>query len=328
MNKLIYSTLLIIFGFLVLVFLGNHYFSNEIEGFTATNNSSTSNTTTSNTTSNTSTPNTSTSNTNKNTLPNHKHFDNYNHFSKTIYPFSLTNGQLFNSSTGGSIKVTTNGDGSPSLLISKNKGEIPVLYSIQKPSSTSSKNFSHYNNEHINNPKFYGPNGSTATVIMGNNGQESIIVNSNNGTITYIQESSSSIKNTPYTPSYQGTYSPVNYPVTTNYPTTPNSQPNYNPINNNNQKHNPWMSSLPQGVPFDQIVPGEEDLYILKSEIVPPVCPVCNISQTQNQTCPPCKPCGRCELPPFECKKVPNYSALSDEFQPVPVLNDFSGFGM
>jgi hypothetical protein len=67
----------------------------------------------------------------------------------------------------------------------------------------------------------------------------------------------------------------------------------------------------------------------LKSEIVPPVCPVCNISQTQNnQTCPPCPSCSRCELPPFECKKVPNYSALSDEFQPVPVLNDFSSFGM
>ena len=47
-------------------------------------------------------------------------------------------------------------------------------------------------------------------------------------------------------------------------------------------------------------------------------------------TCPkpqPCPPCGRCPEPSFECKKVPNYSSTSNVL-PVPVLTDFSQFGM
>jgi hypothetical protein len=91
---------------------------------------------------------------------------------------------------------------------------------------------------------------------------------------------------------------------------------------------NPWTNALPPGVPFSQIPPGDEDLYILKSEIVPPVCPVCPTRCDTQNTCPPCPAPARCKLPPFECKKVPNYAALSDEYQPVPVLNDFSSFGM
>ena len=31
----------------------------------------------------------------------------------------------------------------------------------------------------------------------------------------------------------------------------------------------------PPGIPASQIVPGDEDLYILKSQVVPPVCPAC-----------------------------------------------------
>jgi hypothetical protein len=48
-------------------------------------------------------------------------------------------------------------------------------------------------------------------------------------------------------------------------------------------------------------------------------------------SCPepqPCPPCGRCPEPSFDCQKVPNYSSTNSEFLPVPVLNDFSQFGM
>ena len=53
--------------------------------------------------------------------------------------------------------------------------------------------------------------------------------------------------------------------------------------------------------------------YILKSEVVPPVCPKCPDSRTcpRQKPCPPCAPCARCPEPAFECKKVPNYSAAS-----------------
>lgn len=72
------------------------------------------------------------------------------------------------------------------------------------------------------------------------------------------------------------------------------------------------------------------DLYILKSQVVPPVCPACpsNASCPRPEPPPPCPPCARCPEPSFECKKVPNYRANDDTYMPRPVLSDFSSFGM
>lgn len=85
-----------------------------------------------------------------------------------------------------------------------------------------------------------------------------------------------------------------------------------------------------QGIPASQIPPGQEDLYILKSSIVPPVCPKCpDVSVTncpKTEKCPPCPPCGRCPEPNFECKKIPVYNP-NNSLLPMPVLSDFSQFG-
>ena len=85
------------------------------------------------------------------------------------------------------------------------------------------------------------------------------------------------------------------------------------------------------GIPARQIVPGKEHLYVLKSEIVPPVCPACPASKCNKDfdksKCPPCPPCARCPEPAFECKKVPNYDRVNDDSMPHPVLNSFSQFG-
>jgi len=75
----------------------------------------------------------------------------------------------------------------------------------------------------------------------------------------------------------------------------------------------------PPGIPASQIVPGDEDLYILKSQVVPPVCPACPTVQLNGSAaaeCPPCPPCARCPEQSFECKKVPNYAAASPGFLP------------
>jgi hypothetical protein len=51
----------------------------------------------------------------------------------------------------------------------------------------------------------------------------------------------------------------------------------------------------------------------------------------KESTCPepqPCPPCARCPEPSFDCKKVPNYSSTNSGHLPVPILNDFSQFGM
>ena len=88
--------------------------------------------------------------------------------------------------------------------------------------------------------------------------------------------------------------------------------------------------NTPAGISRSQIPAGDEDLYILKSQIVPPVCPACpqQTACPRQEPCQPCPPCARCPEPSFECKKVPNYSAANDQYLPRPVLNDFSSFGM
>jgi hypothetical protein len=88
-----------------------------------------------------------------------------------------------------------------------------------------------------------------------------------------------------------------------------------------------------QGIPASQILPGQEDLYMLKSQMVPPVCPACPATKcpatsSGNNKCPPCPPCARCPEPSFECKKVPNYNITDNNVLPRPVLSSFSQFGM
>lgn len=91
-------------------------------------------------------------------------------------------------------------------------------------------------------------------------------------------------------------------------------------------------------VPRSQIPTGQEDQYILKSKIVPPVCPACPpvLACPSKGKCPPCPPpepvqpcppCARCPRNPFTCKKVPDYTAPNvDGILPRPMLNDFSQF--
>ena len=90
-------------------------------------------------------------------------------------------------------------------------------------------------------------------------------------------------------------------------------------------------SSSSSHVSKSQIPPGDEDLYILKSQVVPPVCPACPpvmACPSSKEKCPPCPPCARCPEPAFECKKVPNYSGQNDSYLPQPVMSDFSQFGL
>ena len=73
------------------------------------------------------------------------------------------------------------------------------------------------------------------------------------------------------------------------------------------------------GLTRDQITNGQEDMYILKSQVIAPVCPACpafppiNCDKLINggKKCPPCPSCARCPEPAFECKKVPNYGSSS-----------------
>ena len=102
----------------------------------------------------------------------------------------------------------------------------------------------------------------------------------------------------------------------------------FNPdVRVNFQNTNPSKSKLSynskHGVAKDEIPPGQEHLYILKSQVVPPVCPKCpelgggkggKGGKGCGDCCPKAPPCPRpqrCPEPAFTCKKVPNYSAAN-----------------
>ena len=81
----------------------------------------------------------------------------------------------------------------------------------------------------------------------------------------------------------------------------------------------------PQPTPYsppNPYTPSEQplDTVYLSPPMGKPTVPTCPTPQ-------PCPPCGRCPEPSFDCKKVPNYSSTSNVL-PVPVLTDFSQFGM
>ncbi len=93
---------------------------------------------------------------------------------------------------------------------------------------------------------------------------------------------------------------------------------NTNPTTQFTSNYNDY---LPPGIPRSQIPTGMEDLYILKTEIVPPVCPVCpspiimsncaangkGNSKSNTSDYPPCPACKRCPEPVVDCKKVIKY---------------------
>lgn len=97
----------------------------------------------------------------------------------------------------------------------------------------------------------------------------------------------------------------------------------YNPSHNHQDN-----SSYNHQNNLSQDLDENSDLYILKSQIVPPVCPACPSNTCpRKEKCPPCPPCERCPEPAFECKKVPNYSSGNNQYLPKAVLNSFSQFG-
>ena len=81
-----------------------------------------------------------------------------------------------------------------------------------------------------------------------------------------------------------------------------------------------------RGVRRVDIPEGDEDLYVLKSSIVPPVCPKCpqQTACPRQKPCPPCPPCARCPEPAFTCKKVPNYNSMNNQYLPLPWLSQAS----
>lgn len=265
--------------------------------------------------------------------------DHYNHYNGQST--QLNSGAIYYGPNGTSAKVITNSDGSQSLQIMLPNSSTPVQYTSQKQ-----EGYTNFGGATITT--FYGPNSGKATVVRTNNGQQAIKVKTASGTYYYYNEmpmSSTQYYGSTGTSVPPSSTQPSATVTTATGPnggsagaiTGPNGNtafyaqgPNGNAVAGTATTSD-YSSALPPGIPRSQIPPGQEDLYILKSEVVPPVCPACPVNMAtvqREEKCPPCPACARCPEPSFECKKVPNYSAINNDYLPVPVLSDFSQFGM
>jgi hypothetical protein len=228
------------------------------------------------------------------------------------------------------IKVTTNqGSATFTQQGPSNNSNVTPINSSQYYGSTGTPILpsTQYNGPHGGSAgSVTGPAGNTAYYAQGPAGNTVAGVNNN----PYNNHPYNNITSTHYNGPYGGSAGSVTGPAgnTAYYAQGPAG--NAVVGTNTNMPFDPYNNVLPRGIPAHQISPGSEDLYILKSEVIPPVCPACPMSSAcpREEPCPACPPCGRCPEPAFDCKKVPNYNAIDNSYLPAPVLNDFSSFGM
>lgn len=250
-------------------------------------------------------------------------YDNYNHFIGSST--QLANGTIFYGQEGTTAVVIPNSNGSQSLQITLLGSSNPVTFTPFTPQGN----------------EYYAPNGETASIITDKDGKKSIMLKPLSGTPYYYYNVSGLPSTTNTSTQYYG--STGDQIQKTQY-TLAYQDNSGNTLNINN---NDYIDSLPKGIPKSQIPSGKEDLYILKTQIVPPVCPACpniyncrtsspnlknsnsssnsssnlgNFSYSNNYALP--------STPFSETTFHPNYNSTNREYLPVPVLNDFSTFGM
>jgi hypothetical protein len=273
-------------------------------------------------TTDTSTSTDSSSNTNTNT--NYNQYDNYNHYSQSSYPV------IFYGPNGATARVIQTPNNN--TIIITNKNGTTEIYYVNGPGSNP------------NVKQYYGPNGGSAKVVDMNgskavevilpNGQKIYFYTSNvyndsiDNTINqYASDSNASGSGSDYNSAFtqNSWYGPMGGQVNTLTGPAGNTVATYDS-----------SAYLPKGIPKAMIPPGEEDLYILKSEVIAPVCPRCpepivkcpDTNSDDNVKCRPCPPCQRLPEPSYSCSLIPNYNAFNPQTMPVPVLSDFSQFGM
>ena len=240
-------------------------------------------------------------------------YDNYNHYNGSSYA------SIYYGPNGGTARINKT-DTSDTIVIT-NKNGTTETYTASAGASV-----------------YYGPNGGSIKIITDANGKSAIELTSSNGSkIVYTENNTYTYNNNtndvdvydnPNTHTYPGdNVSTVTGPTGNTAVTGPNG--------NTAVVDDPevYYASLPPGIPRNQIPAGDEDLYILKSQVVPPVCPRCpDVISSGNTVAeskvPPCPPCARCPEPQFECTKTFTGNSINPDYAPMPVLNDFSTFGM
>ena len=269
-------------------------------------------------------------NTNTNSNGSSTTYDNYNHFTGSSMP------TVFYGPEGATARVIdTNGD---QTLVITTKNGTTEIYTID--------NNGNDDNSGNSVTTYVGTDGRKAVVATDENGKYAVSLTASDGSkVMYYEDNvytyngetgetsqtNANSANNSYDSAFDTYYGPAGSNVATATGPAGNTAAVATGPEGNTAAV--YSDSLPAGVPRSQIPAGQEDLYILKSEVVPPVCPacpdmVCPEPKFDETKCGPCPPCERVNTNQFECKKVPNYKADNSSILPIPVISDFSGFGM
>lgn len=235
--------------------------------------------------------------------------DNYNYYQKSGVPL------IYYGPSGSVAKIITVNNKYVIEVISSD-GTV-TTYSVSGSTPISGSGKAQVLPSNFRNTRFIDQAGDVAKIFMTPGGQYAIEIKLVNGE-QYI-----------YTPNNIYSYDrnnaksfvigqDINGQTTINHLANQNNQLISN-IQSGALNRQPYNYPMPgMGIPGNQIPPGQQDLYILKSQVVPPVCPKCPTicSTNKEKNCPPCPACARC--PPtsdnFTCKKVPDYTKPISNF--------------
>lgn len=283
-----------------------------------------------------------------------------------VYILSTTNTYVYNGNTA----TITNINGQIVIKVTRSDGVVTIYSPTQNTGITYDPNTSNTTNTYSSKGTitYTGPYGTTATVTtLGGITEITVKFRNNSSSVFFIDKNDTS--GTIYVDAYgdkavlhnengtivvttrQGetlTYTKVaGTPGYSTYTSTPyyssTSVTNTNTGNTAGSVTGPYDNTIyyanngngnvnGKPVTVSSIPPGDEDLYILKSQVVPPVCPVCPPpivkKCAKEKECGPC-PIQRCPTAPFKCVKQPDYTNPTiKQYLPIPVLNSFSSFGL
>lgn len=232
--------------------------------------------------------------------------DNYNHFDQSYYP------TIFYGPNGSTARVIRNGSGEMLIFTTTSGGQNNVYYIDANKSGD------------INTAQYTGKNGGHANIIWDDSTGAYVakVITPDGQTYIYHEHNDQSAGDN------DGTSTDTTADANDAYIYTNN---NYSSITgpDGNTVHT-YSTTLPPGIPRSAIPKGQEDLYILKSEIVPApvVCEPQIVTVYKDAECPPCPPCQRMEMN-YDCVKIPKYSEIPTDQQPNPnLVDDYVGFAL
>lgn len=325
-------------------------------------------------------------NTDENNIEN---FDNYNHYNGSST--SIQNGTTLYNSKGGTLIVNVSSDGKLTLEVRKSPNDEPVIFKQSNSSSNSLNNKTLYGPNNSTATIGFNYKGIPLIKISDVNGATTYTTLENTKTLTSTQYYGSTGSIPPYGKymvydtkdenkdedkedkmkdkkedeeeddyDYKDydKYNKDDYEKIINY--IQNKIKEISKSTNNidkNINNNVETNETDFGISQNQIAPGNGDLYILKTQVLPPLCPACpnypkidfsnknksNTNQSNNTTSScnlddskstyigpaayeGCTSCSTNNNNNYENNNK-KYSA-SNQYLPVPILADFTTFGM